>query len=81
MAQTIQRVEPCPVCQMPVDTRRCKLTARREGKLHFFCAPGCRDQFLAQPCCAQSKGRWGRFLERLARANAKEFGQGGPACH
>ncbi|MCF8033756.1 MAG: YHS domain-containing protein [Desulfarculaceae bacterium] len=81
MTQTIQRVEPCPVCHMPVDTQRTELVAQREGRLYFFCAPGCRDKFLAQPCCDRPQGWWGRLLERIAKANDKEFGEGGAHCH
>ncbi|MBU4567216.1 MAG: YHS domain-containing protein [Proteobacteria bacterium] len=81
MSQTIQRTEPCPICQMPVDTHKTDLVTERDGKLYFFCAPGCRDKFLAEPCCAKPKGWWGRFLDRLAKANEKEFGEGGPSCH
>ncbi|MCB2225825.1 MAG: YHS domain-containing protein [Desulfarculaceae bacterium] len=81
MTQTIRSTEPCPVCNMPVDTRHTELVAQREGRVYFFCAPGCRDKFLSEPCCAQPKGWWGRFLDRLARANDKEFGEGGAHCH
>ena len=80
MAQMIRRTEPCPICQMPVKTDGAKLVAKRDGKLHFFCAPGCRDKFLAGGRAAKPKGRWGRFLDRLAKANAKEFGSSGPTC-
>ena len=81
MAQTIQRTEPCPICNMPVDTQKTDLVAERNGQLYFFCAPGCRDKFLSESCCAKPKGAWGRFLDRLARANDREFGEGGPRCH
>lgn len=81
MAQTIRRTEPCPICHMPVETREAKLTVQRDERIYFFCSQGCLDKFLAEPCCAKPKGRWGRFLDRLARANAKEFGKDGPHCH
>ncbi|MCB2189661.1 MAG: YHS domain-containing protein [Deltaproteobacteria bacterium] len=81
MEQVINRTEPCPICHMPVDTQKTDLVAERDGKLNFFCAAGCRDRFLTMPCCAKPKGRWGRFLDRLARANDREFGEGGLHCH
>jgi YHS domain-containing protein len=81
MAQIISRTEPCPICHMPVDTQKTKLVAQRDGKVYFFCGPGCRDKFLSQPCCAKPKGWWGRYLDRLTKANDREFGEGGPCCH
>lgn len=80
MAQMIRQNEPCPICQMPVKTDGAQYVEKREGRLYFFCAPGCRDKFLAQGGHPKPKGRWGRFLDRLARANAKEFGTSGPSC-
>lgn len=80
MSQIIKQTEPCPICQMPVKTEEAQYVEKREGRLYFFCAPGCRDKFLAGGCCAKPKGRWGRFLDRLAKANQKEFGSSGPSC-
>ena len=81
MSQTIGRTEPCPICQMPVKTDGAQYMEKRGERLYFFCASGCRDKFPAQSCRAKPKGRWGRFLERLAKANEKEFGASGPCCH
>jgi YHS domain-containing protein len=81
MANIVQRTAPCPICNMPVNTHNAKLTAQRDDRLYFFCSPGCRFKFLSQPCCEEPKGRWGRFLDRLAKANAREFGKDGPNCH
>lgn len=81
MSQSIKQTEACPVCQMPVKTDGAELVEKLNDRLYFFCAPGCRDKFLAQGCCDKPKGRWGRFLDRLAKANEKEFGAAGPCCH
>lgn len=81
MSQIIKQTEPCPICQMPVNTDGAQYVEKQGGRLYFFCAPGCRDKFLAGGCRAKPKGRWGRFLDRLARANEKEFGASGPSCH
>ena len=81
MPQIIKQTEACPVCQMPVKTDGAELVEKRNDRLYFFCAPGCRDKFMAGACCVKPKGRWGRFLDRLAKANEKEFGASGPCCH
>jgi Cu+-exporting ATPase len=38
-----------PVCHMDVDETRTKITAEHGGKTYWFCAPGCKDRFLADP--------------------------------
>ena len=38
-----------PVCGMTVDSERAAATEQFEGKSYFFCSPGCRDQFKADP--------------------------------
>ena len=38
-----------PVCGMTVDTDHAPATAEYEGKTYYFCAPGCRTAFLADP--------------------------------
>lgn len=80
MSQMIKRTEACPICQMPVKTDGAQHVLKRDGRLYFFCAQGCKDKFLAGGRAAKPKGRWGRFLDRLARANQKEFGTSGPSC-
>lgn len=79
---TIPRVASCPVCHMPVETAHAAHTAEMDGEMHFFCAEGCRRRWLEDnTCCDKPKGRWGRYLERLGRANEEVFGAGGPKCH
>ncbi len=43
----IERAED-PVCQMTVD-RETAISAEYQGKVYYFCAKGCRDEFLADP--------------------------------
>ncbi len=38
-----------PVCGMTVDEKTARFTAEYEGKTYYFCAKGCRDEFLANP--------------------------------
>ena len=38
-----------PVCGMSIDPRTAKRTAEYAGKTYYFCAPGCRKSFLADP--------------------------------
>jgi len=36
-----------PICGMQVDIATARYTAERDGKTHYFCAPGCRRTFLS----------------------------------
>ena len=38
-----------PVCKMQVDTDTAQHTAEHNGQTYYFCAAGCRTQFLAEP--------------------------------
>jgi YHS domain-containing protein len=38
-----------PVCGMPIDPRTATRTAEFGGQTYYFCAPGCRKSFLAEP--------------------------------
>ena len=37
------------VCCMEVDERKAKYKTEYEGKTYFFCAPGCKKAFEANP--------------------------------
>ena len=37
------------VCGMTVDTDRTPVSAEYEGTTYYFCTPGCRAAFLADP--------------------------------
>jgi hypothetical protein len=67
---------------MPVVTADAEFTAHDQGEPLFFCAEGCRRRWLEeQGCCSKPRGRWGRYLQRLTRANEDAFGPSGPKCH
>ncbi|MBP2146030.1 YHS domain-containing protein [Methanofollis sp. W23] len=38
-----------PVCKMEVDPATAKHTTEYRGKTYYFCAPGCKKAFEAEP--------------------------------
>jgi Cu+-exporting ATPase len=42
-------MEKDPVCGMSVDPQSAQHTAEHEGKTYYFCAPGCKKAFEAEP--------------------------------
>lgn len=38
-----------PVCKMKVDEKTAQYTAEHKGKIYYFCAPGCKKAFIANP--------------------------------
>jgi YHS domain-containing protein len=38
-----------PVCGMEVDSASTQLKAEYQGKTYYFCGPGCRKAFEADP--------------------------------
>ncbi|MDD1719634.1 MAG: YHS domain-containing protein [Methanoregulaceae archaeon] len=38
-----------PVCKMEVDEKTAKLKTEYKGKTYYFCAPGCKKMFEANP--------------------------------
>ncbi|NOZ76769.1 MAG: YHS domain-containing protein [Euryarchaeota archaeon] len=38
-----------PVCGMEVDEKDAKNTHYHQGKMYFFCAPGCKEAFKKDP--------------------------------
>ncbi|HET6348261.1 MAG TPA: heavy metal translocating P-type ATPase [Candidatus Krumholzibacteria bacterium] len=57
-----------PVCGMTVRPESAAATADYKGETYYFCAPGCRVKFLANP-------------ERYLGANATAESMGAPAVH
>lgn len=47
-------MEKDPVCGMDVDAATAKHLAQYQGKTYYFCGPGCRKAFEADP---------GKFLD------------------
>lgn len=39
----------CPVCGMEVDQANAPATASHDAQTYYFCAPECRDAFVADP--------------------------------
>ena len=42
-------MEKDPVCGMGVDRANAQHTSEHQGKTYYFCAPGCRRAFEADP--------------------------------
>ena len=38
-----------PVCKMDVDEKKAAATYEYEGKMYYFCAEGCRENFSKDP--------------------------------
>ena len=38
-----------PICKMTVDEKTAKLISEYKGKKYYFCAPGCKKKFDADP--------------------------------
>jgi len=38
-----------PVCKMTVDERTATIKSEYRGKTYYFCAPGCKKRFDANP--------------------------------
>jgi YHS domain-containing protein len=38
-----------PICKMDVDEKTAKWKTDYKGKTYFFCAPGCKKKFDADP--------------------------------
>ncbi len=76
-----------PVCGMTVGPARKNLVALYDGRSFWFCADACLNAFETNPRkyltrkSPKRKGWFGRYLERLARANEREFGAGPAKCH
>jgi YHS domain-containing protein len=38
-----------PICEMEVDEATAQFTSEYKGKTYYFCAPGCKARFDANP--------------------------------
>ena len=79
-----------PVCGMKVDPNTADIMTTCRGQDYYFCAEACRREFKANPKryresrpvrCKEPKTWWGRYLERVAKANEKLFGGRPYCCH
>lgn len=46
-----------PICKMDVDEKTAKWKSEYEGKAYYFCAPGCKKTFDADPAKYKDKDR------------------------
>jgi Cu+-exporting ATPase len=87
MAQTQPALHLDPVCGREVKPGRGQGPLQHGGREYHFCCPGCQLEFARdperhlRPVKVRPKGWFGRWLDRLARANDQTFGQAGPRCH
>jgi YHS domain-containing protein len=79
-----------PVCGMKVDPDKTDLKASYQGKDYWFCAEACRREFMKNPQRYREpktvnrrrpKTWWGRYLERVAKANEELLGGSPHCCH
>ena len=79
-----------PVCGMKVNTHKTDIMTTYKEQDYYFCAETCHREFKANPeryresrsgRCKAPKTWWGRYLERVAKANEKLFGGRSHCCH
>ena len=71
-----------PVCGMGISPVSTNLVSTHKGRRYYFCAECCIKAFEKNPeKYLKPKGPFGRFLDRLTKANEKVFGRTGPSCH
>lgn len=76
-----------PVCQMEVEPGVTRLVSLYQGHGYWFCFEDCREAFEMNPRKhlvpkpAKRKGWLGRYLDRIAKANQKEFCRSGLRGH
>ena len=64
-----------PVCGMAVVPGIKEIITTIDGETYYFCAEGCRKSFVENPQKflkskpLKKKGLWGRYLDRLEKAN------------
>ena len=75
-----------PICHMKVDPSKTDIVVTHQGRSYYFCSEACRKAFeknphkCPKPKLTRLKGWWGRYLERVAKANNELFGGGSPRC-
>ena len=42
-------MEKDPVCGMSVDPKTARVTSEHDGQTYYFCSPGCKQAFEAEP--------------------------------
>ena len=68
-----------PVCRIKVEPGVTRMVSLYQGHSYWFCSPECREVFETNPRKhlekkpAKRKGWLGRHLNRLAKANQREW--------
>ncbi len=79
-----------PVCGLRMDAMTANLVASYQGRNYYFCAEACSRAFEKKPekylkrtpvKIKGPQGWWGRYLERMAKANEELFGGRPRHCH
>ena len=74
-----------PVCGMKIFQSMKQLSTRHEGQTYWFCCPGCKREFDANPkLYAAAPKRWesgDNFWSRYLRRIAKSIGEKPQCCH
>ncbi len=73
-----------PVCGMEVSEEKATHMIHAEHETFYFCSERCKASYAKQIGInkpAAKKGFLGRFLEKLAKENEKDFGGKPPTCH
>ncbi len=73
-----------PICGMEVQEEDAQYLLHYEHETIYFCSDHCRETYVHQTgdnSGAQKKGMMRKFLERLAKVNAQEYGGKAPKCH
>jgi len=69
------------VCGMDIGPSQEAWMTSYNGSNYSFCSETCLDAFKKNPAkYLRPKGFFARFLDRLARANQREFDRGGLGC-
>jgi YHS domain-containing protein len=49
LPEEVMEMAKDPVCGMEVDEKKAAATSQYKGKTYYFCAPGCKKAFDADP--------------------------------
>ena len=72
-----------PICGMEVSEEKATHMIHAEHETFYFCSEQCKVSYAKQIGInkpAAKKGFLGRFLEKLAKENEKDFGGQPPTC-
>lgn len=73
-----------PVCGMDVSEEDAKYFLSYDDETYYFCSEQCKDTYSGEVGISKPRGKkgvWGRFLERLAKENNRNYGGTRPKCH